>query len=507
MHQLTTMTLAELAPVADMLGSGRRDVVAALNILRRRLRFLQAVGLGYLHLDRVAGTLSAGEAQRIRLASLLGSGLTSLTLLLDEPTRGLHPAEIKALLGALIELRDESVTPNANTVIVIEHDPQVMRAADHLIDCGPGAGKSGGEIVAQGSPVQVARADTVTARWLRGERGLELRRRREPRDWLKILGARANNLKGDPVAIPLGVLTGVCGVSGSGKSTLIIDTLGRALAPKKQTTSVARVSIEPGEHDAIKGAPSRVVLVDQSRAGVHSPAHFLDLAPLLQALFAGCEDALALGISEAQLTARCSVCGGRGIITLDMAFLPDMHVPCDACHGSGFLPEAWEVRFHGVSLPEVYGLTIDGVYELFCSDGKEERLARPLQAAREVGLGYLVLRQPGLALSGGEVQRLKIAQELWRKTPADTLYLLDEPTVGQHLEDVLRLITVLYSLVDRGATILVVEHHAHLLAACDWLVELGPAGGPEGGHVIANGTPEMLASGSTPTAPYLREVL
>jgi excinuclease ABC subunit A len=320
---------------------------------------------------------------------------------------------------------------------------------------------------------------------------------------MTIRGAQANNLKGDLVALPLGALVGVCGVSGSGKSTLMIDTLGRALAPKKQTTSVAYVPVDPGEHDAIEGAPARVVLVDQSKAGVHSPAGFLGLTPILQALFAASEDAQALGIGEAQLAARCSVCGGSGVLTLDMAFLPDVHVLCETCRGSGLLPEAWEVRLHGVALPEVYGLTIDQVYELF---GDEERLTRPLQAARDVGLGYLVLRQPGHALSGGEAQRLKIAGELMRGRSSDTLYLLDEPSVGQHLEDVARLIGVLHRLVDAGGSVIVVEHHPHLLAACDWLVELGPVGGPEGGHVIASGTPELLAAGNTPTAPYLREV-
>jgi excinuclease ABC subunit A len=439
----------------------------------------------------------------------LGSGLTSLTLLLDEPTRGLHPAEVNALLGALRALRDEG-----NTVIVVEHDPAVMRAADRLIDCGPEAGERGGRIVAEGSPREVARADTITGRWLRGERKLEPRGRRKPEAWMTIWGARANNLKGEPVKLPLGLLVGVCGVSGSGKSTLMMDTLGRALAPKKQTTSVAYAPVDPGEHDSIEGAPTRVLLVDQSRAGVHSPAACLGLTPLLQALYAASEDAAALGLDEARLAERCSACGGSGVLTMDMAFLPDVRVPCETCRGSGCRTEAWEVRLRGVALPEVFGLTIDRVYDLF---GTEEALARPLQAAREVGLGYLVLRQPGHALSGGEAQRLKIAAELLTgaaraSTPpgrgrAGTLYLLDEPSVGQHLEDVLRLTGVLHRLVDERGSVFVVEHHPHLLAACDWLVELGPVGGPEGGRVIASGAPEALAKGDTPTAPFLREVL
>ena len=263
-----------------------------------------------------------------------------------------------------------------------------------------------------------------------------------------------------------------------------------------------------GEHDAIEGAPARAVLVDQSRAGVHSPAAFLNLTPMLQALFAASEDAQALGITEAHLAGRCSVCGGSGVLTLDMAFLPDVHVLCEICHGTGHLAEASEVHIRGVTLPEAYSMTIDQSFALF---GDNERIARPLQAARDVGLGYLVLHQPGYALSGGEAQRLKIARELMTarrdKALHSTLYILDEPSVGQHLEDVARLLTVLHRLVDEGGSVLVVEHHPHILASCDWLVELGPVGGPDGGYVISSGVPEQVAAGNTPTAPYLREVL
>jgi excinuclease ABC subunit A len=498
-HELSQMTLVELGRLVAKVETSRHDLSMSLHTVRQRLQFLTQVGLGYLHLNRVAGTLSAGEAQRIRLASLLGSGLTSLTLLVDEPTRGLHPSEIAALLRALASLRDQG-----NTIIVVEHDLQVIRAADHLIDMGPDAGQHGGHIIAQGTPAMVARANSHTARWLRGERRMEPRVRREPRAWLTIIGARANNLKRERVDLPLGVMVGICGVSGSGKSTLVMDTLGWALAPKKQTTSVAYEPIDPGEHDSIEGAPSRVVLVDQSKAGMGSPATFLNLLRPLQTLYAASPDAQALGLSEEQLSARCSVCGGRGTLTLDMTFLPDVHVLCETCGGTGYIAEAWEVRLKGYALPEVLGLTIDEIHTLF---GVDERLRRPLEAARDVGLGYLVLRQPGHALSGGEAQRLKIASELCRKTPANTLYILDEPTIGQHLEDVGRLIGVLHRLVAEGGSVFVVEHHTHLLASCDWLVELGPVGGPDGGYIIATGTPEIVALGNTPTASYLREIL
>jgi excinuclease ABC subunit A len=425
-------------------------------------------------------------------------------VLLDEPSRGLHPAEVEALLAALQALRDEG-----NTVIVVEHDPVIIQAADHLIDMGPGAGIAGGRIMAQGTPAQVAQTDSLTARWLRGERTFDgPRSRRESHGWLTIRGARANNLQGEDIRLPLGMLVGVCGVSGSGKSTLLIDTLGRALAPKKQTTSVAYEPVEPGAHETIEGAPKRVILVDQAKAGVSSPLSFLALLRPLGALYAASEDAQALGLSEKALTRCCSVCKGRGVLKLDMGFLPDVHTLCETCRGTGLLPEAREVRLRGVALPELFGLTIDEVSELFAD---EVKIAGPLQSARAVGLGYLVLRQPGYTLSGGEAQRLKIAKELakelGRKAPAKTLYILDEPTLGQHLEDVTRLNGILHDLVEAGHSVLVVEHHPHVLAVCDWLVELGPGGGPDGGRVIATGTPETLAQGDSPTAPYLHELL
>jgi excinuclease ABC subunit A len=512
-HQLGQMPLWELKSVIESLQvpeSSQRLLSGSLEAMRCRMKFLIQVGLGYLHLDRVAGTLSAGEAQRVRLAGLLGSGLTSLTLLLDEPTRGLHPSEVQALLAALVELRQEG-----NTVIVVEHDPLILRAADHLIDLGPGAGVAGGRVVAQGKPEQVITQEGVTAAWLSGRRHMTPKKSfRRPAGWLSIFGARANNLKIERVDLPLGVLAGVCGVSGSGKSTLMIDTLGRVLAPKKQTTSVAHEPVEPGEYERIEGAPKRVVLVDQSKAGITSPAAFLDLDRPLRQLFADSEDAHSLGIGAEQLEARCSACNGRGAVTLDMAFLPDVQVPCETCRGTGYQAEAWQVRLHELSLPEVYGLTLEEILSLF---GQDERLGRSLQAALEVGLGYLVLRQPGYALSGGEAQRLKIARELAHglaKKPAPgTLYLMDEPTVGLHLEDVQRLSGVLERLVASpaegggGSSVIIVEHHPHLLAACDWLVELGPGGGPQGGRVIAAGTPADLAAGDTPIAPYLREAL
>jgi len=518
LHDLSTMPLSALYDVLQALStnaSGRGQdvpqwIAPSLATCLRRLRFLLHVGVGYMHLDRPASTVSAGEAQRLSLAGLLGSGLMSLTVLLDEPTRGLHPSEVHALVDALLDLRGDQESASANTVVVVEHDPEVLRAADYLIDVGPGAGAAGGEIVALGAPEIVVQQATTTARWLRGERRPLLLPRHQPEDWLHICGARGNNLKDIDVALPLSVLVGLCGVSGSGKSTLLIDTLGLALAPQKQTTSVAYENIEPGAHTAIENAPERVIVVDQTRRGIYSPANFLGLNDVIHTLYAESEDAQALGLDAAALGQRCSACGGSGTKRIEMGFLPDVFELCEVCGGTGYRAEAWGVHLRGVAMPDLFGLTIDRVCELF---GDIDRLALSLKMVREVGLGYLTLRQPGYALSGGEAQRLKVAQELCRKTKKSepTLYILDEPTLGLHLEDVAQLVRVLHRLVEgeNGVrnTVFVVEHHPHVLAACDWLVELGPVGGPEGGYVIAEGTPEQVAAGETPTARYVREVL
>ncbi len=502
-QELGGMPLSRLAQVIDEILVPDFDpfhIESSLYTIQKRLRFLLQVGLGYLSLSQIFGTLSAGEAQRIRLAGLLGSGLTSLTVLIDEPTRGMHPSEVEALVEALLELRNEG-----NTVIAVEHDPVVIQRADQLIDMGPGAGVNGGKVVASGAPNEVSRSGTLTAKWLLGERRINVKRkRRSPKDWLTIKGACANNLKGETIQIPLGTLVGVCGVSGSGKSTLLIDTVGRVLAPRNITTSVAHEPIEPGKHDAIEGAPFKTILLDQSRGGIRSPGEFLNLFQPLLRLFAESEDAKALGLDERTLSRPCEMCGGGGLIRLDMGFLPDVSTVCESCHGTGRRPEAREVRVKDVAYSELGGLTIDEVYNLF---GDEESLSRKLKAAKDVGLGYLVLRQPGYTLSGGEAQRLRIAMDLSQKTNSKMLYILDEPTVGQHMEDVDRLIGVLHRLVDEGHSVIVIEHHPHLLAACDWLIELGPGGGPEGGRVIACGTPEEVAKMHTPTAPYLDDVL
>jgi excinuclease ABC subunit A len=478
------------------------SVAHSLATAQARLRFLGRVGLGYVHLGRTCATLSAGEAQRLKLAALLGGRLTGMSVLLDEPSRGLHPVEVAALVEELVTLRDQG-----NTILVVEHDGELIGRADEVVVLGPGAGRDGGRIVARGAPSRLAR---TRHRWALGhskaghsEPGRSPERRAFTGE-LVIRRPRENNLAGEDVTIPLGVLVGLCGVSGSGKSTLAVDTLGLALDPPRLTTSVAYERVEPGAHDAIDGAPARTVVVDQAAQGVTSPAALLGVAAALRRMFAASDAAVAAGLGEQDLTPRCDACNGRGLVVEDMGFLPSVRRPCDACAGTGYTAEAREVRLRGRSLPDLEALTIEEVLRLWEGD---EQVARPLRTAEELGLGYLVLRQPGFALSGGELQRLKLAKELMRQKPEPTLFILDEPTVGQSSRDVGLLAGVLHRLVDAGHTALVLEHNPQLLAACDRLVELGPGAGPKGGRVVAAGTPEQVARGRTPIARYLFDAL
>jgi len=502
-YELKNKTISELSEILGNLKVPKADVYFTSGILQtilKRLKFLEQVGLGYIHLNRPTLSLSAGEAQRIILSSLLGSGLTSLTILLDEPSRGMHPSEVDSLVEALQELKNEGNTP-----IVVEHDLGIIKAADELIDMGPSAGTRGGKIVAMGSPSKVAESDSMTARWLRGERKVHFSKEpRTPIAWMKIVGARGNNLQNVSLDIPLGILVGFCGVSGSGKSTLLIDTLARAIGQRRFTTSVAYEDTEPEEYDSITNAPDRIVVLDQGRKGLRSPGQALGLLDSLVAVYAESEDAVALNLDKKKLSQSCSICDGTGHLRIELGFLPTVYSPCEACAGSGRSPEAWEVRMKDYSLPELNNLTLKEIYDLFKDD---ERIEKKLRPALDVGLDYLVLKQPSWTLSGGEIQRLKIAQELTKRTQKGSLFILDEPTVGQHLEDVNRLIEVLHRLVAAGNSIFVIEHHPHVLAACDWLIELGPEGGPKGGLVIAEGTPWEIKKMNTPTAPYIKEVL
>ncbi|TXT67681.1 MAG: hypothetical protein BAJALOKI1v1_30044 [Promethearchaeota archaeon] len=466
----------------------------------KRLSFLIRTGLGYIHLNRVVETLSAGEAQRIKLAGLLGGELTSLTVLLDEPSRGLHPSELEALIEVLEELRDMG-----NTVIVIEHDFLFMEHGDYIIDMGPGAGAKGGKIVAEGTLEDIKNSNSLTALWLTKKKKFNFQKKDiVPKKWLTITEARHNNLKIDKVEIPLGFLTGICGISGSGKSTLIIDTLGRALAPKKHTTSVSREIITPGKYDTIEGKLAKTIIIDQAKKKIKSPLKYLNLETQIRKVFADSEDAKILHLSIKDLAKRCTVCKGKGCIKIDMQFLPDIYEQCDVCKGSGLLAESRNVKYNGVSLAEVNDLTINEAIAVFHG---HQNIITKLKVTQEIGLEYLHLNQPARSLSGGEIQRLKIAKQLMKKSRKNTLYILDEPSIGQHIEDLSKLIKSLKRLVAEEHTVIVIEHHPHLLASCDWLIELGPGAGAHGGKIIDTGTPETLSKKGTPTAPYIKKVL
>ena len=495
-HELFSASLTELEDVlASIAEPDDKPAAHARTVALHRLGFLRSVGLGYLQLNRATWTLSAGEAQRIKLASVLGAGLVGTTVLLDEPSRGLHPSEVGALARTLSELRDAG-----NTVIAVEHDPTLIRAADDLIEIGPGPGRAGGRIVDLDSVQSVTRA-------VRDGRVSIPRRdhRRQPQGWMQVVGARENNLRSLDVRIPLGVLTGVCGVSGSGKSSLVVDTVSLGLArPKTNIPGVGVIRVQPGVHDAISGAPARTIVADQARAEITSPGMFLGLVNAVRKSFAASEVAREQGITIKDLAYGCDACGGKGTWQEGMSFLPSVTQTCEACGGSGYRQEVAALVERGRTLADIEALTIGELVEEW---GGIDRVRRVGDAALALGLGYLIVRQPGWSLSGGEAQRLKLAKELARPTKAGTLYVLDEPTVGLQVTDVAVLARALDTIVDAGNTVLVVEHDPMLLATCDWLIELGPGAGPNGGEIVFEGPPEKLATADSATAPFLLEVL
>jgi excinuclease ABC subunit A len=492
---LFSTSLADVESVLTSMDAPEdRHAADARTIALRRLGFLRAVGLGYLQLNRATWTLSAGEAQRIKLASVLGAGLVGMTVLLDEPSRGLHPSEVTALAGTLTELRAAG-----NTVIAVEHDPILIRAADDIVEIGPGPGRSGGRLIGLDSPQSVTRAV------LDGRVPATGRRRREPASWMQVTGARENNLDALDVRVPLGVLVGVCGMSGSGKSSLVVDTIALGLTrPKTNIAGSGVIRVRPGDHDAISGAPTRTVVADQSRAEITSPGMFLGLIGAVRKEFAGTEAATEQGITIKDLAYRCDACKGKGSWQQDMSFLPSVPQTCDACAGSGYRREAATLLHRGRSLVDIEDLTIA---ELVDEWGDLDTVRRLGGAAVDLGLGYLVVRQPGWSLSGGEAQRIKLAKELARTTKSAALYVLDEPTVGLHATDVAVLLRTLDALVAAGNSVLVVEHDPALLAACDWLIELGPGAGPDGGRIVFEGPPAALVEADTATAPYVLGML
>ena len=475
----------------------REELIAArpLSEIRARLGFLADVGLGYLSLDRPAATLAGGEAQRIRLATQIGSGLTGVLYVLDEPSIGLHQRDNQRLIETLTRLRDLG-----NTLIVVEHDEDTIAAADWVVDIGPQAGEHGGQVVVSGTVEDLKNsAESITGAYLSGRAGVEVPATRRPRREgyeLVVEGAREHNLRGIDVAIPLGRFVAVTGVSGSGKSSLVSDIVYPALASQINGTNPAR-----GRHARVTGIGEldKVVRVDQSPIGRtprSNPATYTGVFDYIRELFAGTTAAKVRGYQPGRFSfnvkgGRCETCAGDGTVRIGMDFLPDVYVPCEVCHGARYNRETLEVRYKGKTISEVLDMPIADAAEFF---GPVDRISRRLRALVQVGLGYVRLGQPAPALSGGEAQRVKLAAELQKRSTGRTMYLLDEPTTGLHPEDVRKLLGVLHSLVDMGNTVLVIEHNLDVIKTADWVIDLGPEGGPDGGTVVAEGTPEQVAS-------------
>ena len=482
-----------------------------LKEVRERLRFLADVGLDYLTLSRSAESLSGGEAQRIRLATQIGSRLVGVLYILDEPSIGLHQRDNARLLATLRQLRDLG-----NTVIVVEHDEETMREADHLIDLGPGAGRHGGQVVAQGTVDEVSRnPQSLTGRYLSGELRIDVPaadERRQPQRGraLRVEGARAHNLANVTVDFPLGLFVAVTGVSGSGKSTLVEDIVHRALA-----RHFYRARLIPGEHDRIRGLEhiDKVIDIDQSPIGRtprSNPATYTGLFTPIRELFAELPDAKIRGYGPGRFSfnvkgGRCEACQGDGLVKIEMHFLPDVYVPCEVCKGKRYNRETLEVRFRGASIADVLDMTVEDAAAFFAN---QPRVRQKLETLVDVGLGYVHLGQSATTLSGGEAQRVKLATELSKRDTGRTFYILDEPTTGLHFEDVRLLLRVLHRLVDKGNTVLVIEHNLDVIKTADWIIDLGPEGGANGGRIIATGTPEdVAATPDSSTGDFLRKVL
>jgi excinuclease ABC subunit A len=480
-----------------------------LKEIRERLNFLNDVGLDYLTLARSSGTLSGGESQRIRLASQIGSGLTGVLYVLDEPSIGLHQRDNARLLETLDRLRDLG-----NSVIVVEHDEEAILTADHVVDMGPGAGIHGGEVVAQGTPEQVMAApESLTGQYLTGFKQIPMpKERRKPTRGRKltVIGARTNNLKNITVDIPLGLFTVVTGVSGGGKSTFLIETLYRAVARK-----LTNAREHPGDHDAVEGLEhlDKVIDIDQSPIGRtprSNPATYTGAFTPIREWFAELPEAKVRGYKPGRFSfnvkgGRCEACQGDGVIKIEMHFLPDVYVTCDVCKGKRYDRETLEIKFKDKSIADVLDMTVEEAADLFKA---VPSIRDKLETLKRVGLGYIHVGQQATTLSGGEAQRVKLSKELSRRATGRTLYILDEPTTGLHFHDVAKLLDVLHELVDQGNTVIVIEHHLEVIKTADWIVDLGPEGGDAGGHVVAVGTPEEIAA--TPqsyTGRYLKQTL
>ncbi len=511
-NQLTSLPIeTSLSFVDELTLPGHKADIGA-RILREitdRLRFLVNVGLEYLTLDRTAETLSGGEAQRIRLASQIGSGLVGVMYILDEPSIGLHQRDNQRLLDTLFHLRDLG-----NTVVVVEHDEDAIRSADHIVDLGPGAGVHGGRIVAQGSVDDVLRApESVTGQYLSGAQSIDVPPERTPVDSQRVLtitGAAGNNLQKISVTIPVGLLTCVTGVSGSGKSTLINNTLYPAMAKHLHAGRD-----QASAHDAIAGLDhfDKVIDIDQSPIGRtprSNPATYTGLFTPIRELFAGTPEARARGYKVGRFSfnvrgGRCETCQGDGLIKVEMHFLPDIYVPCDTCHGKRYNRETLDVRYKDKTIHEVLDMTVAEAAVFFDAIPV---IKRKLDTLLDVGLGYIRLGQSATTLSGGEAQRIKLSRELSKRATGRTLYILDEPTTGLHFHDIRQLLTVLHRLRDQGNTVVVIEHNLDVIKTADWIIDLGPEGGQRGGRLVGMGTPEEISMINTSyTGKFLKGIL
>nr|WP_314660770.1 excinuclease ABC subunit UvrA [uncultured Porphyromonas sp.] len=504
MMELTQLTAWIDEVVTELSESQRQIATEVLKEIRTRLSFLLDVGLGYLSMNRVSSTLSGGESQRIRLATQIGTQLVEVLYILDEPSIGLHQRDNLRLIHSLQKLRDLG-----NTVIVVEHDKDMMLEADHIIDMGPRAGRLGGEVVFMGSPADMMKTETLTARYLRGEEEVDVEQHKPiSPEALHLKGARGNNLKGIDVSFPLGNLICVAGVSGSGKSTLINDTLYPILSQRLYGSLQ-----EPLTYDSIEGLElvDKVVAVDQAPIGRtprSNPATYTGVFTDIRNLFVGLPESKMRGYKPGRFSfnvsgGRCETCSGNGYKTIAMNFLPDVYAPCEVCHGRRYNRETLEVRFKGKSIADVLDMTINAAVEFFAHVSP---ILKKLQVLQEVGLGYIKLGQSSTTLSGGESQRIKLASELSKRDTGRTVYILDEPTTGLHFEDIRVLLGILRRLVDRGNTVIVIEHNLDVLRSADYIIEIGPDGGRSGGELVFAGSPEeLIKRKDSPTAPYLKE--